>query len=167
MSKFGVLYADPPWEYRHKVTGRGGRGAARHHYQTLSLQEIKDFELPPLKDDCFLWLWVTNPVMAEGWHTEICKAWGFKPQTILTWVKRGIGMGYTLRSATEHCVVARRGKPKVLCRSVPTWFEAPRGKHSEKPEEARNIIQRVCNGPFVELFARRKINGWTCLGNEI
>ena len=23
---FNVVYADPPWEYRHKVTGRGGRG---------------------------------------------------------------------------------------------------------------------------------------------
>lgn len=164
---FGVIYADPPWEYRHKITGRNGRGAANHHYPTLSLDQIKNFDLPLLKKDLFLWLWATNPIMAEGWHTKVIEAWGFKPQTILTWVKRGIGMGYTLRSATEHLVVARRGKPKVNDRSIPTWFEAPRGRHSEKPEEARKIIERICSGPYVELFSRKKADGWICLGNEI
>lgn len=164
---FGVIYADPPWEYRHKVTGRNGRGAANHHYKTMTLDEIKNFQLPDLKKDCFLWLWVTNPVMAEGWHTEVIKAWDFKPQTVLTWIKRGIGMGYTLRSATEHCIVARRGKPVVKNRSIPTWFEAPRARHSEKPEGAREIIRRICDGPYAELFARKHVEGWSCFGDEI
>lgn len=167
MNEYSVVYADPPWEYRHKVTGRNGRGAANHHYSTLSLAEIKNFELPPISDNSFLWLWATNPIIAEGWHTEVIKAWGFKPQTILTWVKRGIGMGYTLRSATEHCIVSRRGKPKIKDRSIPTWFEAPRGRHSEKPEKARSIIEKICYGPYVELFARREADGWMCIGNEI
>lgn len=165
--KFKVLYADPPWEYRHKVTGRGGRGAASHHYSTLSLDAIKKFELPPLDENCFLWLWVTNPILVEGSHAEVMKAWGFKPQSMLTWVKSGIGMGYTLRSATEHCIVARRGKPAVRDRSIKTWFEAPRLRHSQKPEQARKIIERICDGPYVELFARKKTDGWTCFGNEI
>jgi N6-adenosine-specific RNA methylase IME4 len=164
---YKVLYADPPWEYRHKVTGRGGRGAASHHYETLTLEEIKNFKLPEMDKNCFLWLWVTNPVMAEGWHSEICKAWGFTPQSVLTWVKPGIGMGYTLRSASEHLVVARRGKPKVNNRSTPTWFTAKRLKHSEKPQEARDIIEKICDGPYVEIFARNTFLGWDCLGNEL
>ena len=166
MKKYSVIYADPPWEYRHKVTGRGGRGAASHHYKTMNLKQIMDLRLP-VADDAFLWLWVTNPVMAEGWHVEICKSWGFKPQSILTWVKPGIGMGYTLRSATEHCLVARRGHPKVNDRSVPTWFSAKRGRHSEKPEEARKIIEKICGGPYLELFARQKVDGWDSWGNEV
>lgn len=167
MISFKVIYADPPWQYRHKVTGAGGRGAASHHYDTLSLDEIKQFKLPPIAEDAFLWMWVTNPVMAEGWHTEIFKAWGFKPQSVLTWVKKGIGMGYTLRSATEHCIVGRRGHPVVKNRGVPTWFSAPRLKHSQKPEEARQIIEKICDGPFVEIFARRRVDGWTCEGNQL
>jgi N6-adenosine-specific RNA methylase IME4 len=164
---FKVLYADPPWEYRHKVTGWGGRGAASHHYPTLTLEQIKSFPLPSLDKDCFLWLWVTNPILAEGWGTEVCKAWGFKPQSLLTWVKPGIGMGYTLRSATEHILVARKGKPVVKNRGVKTYFEAKRLRHSEKPEEARQIIEKLCDGPYVELFARRHAEGWECHGNEL
>jgi len=39
--------------------------------------------------------------------------------------------------------------------------------HSRKPAEIQNRIERLCSGPFLELFARRQRPGWTCLGNEI
>jgi len=164
---FQCIVADPPWEYRHKVTGANGRGAASHHYSTMTLDQIVALKLPPIADNAFLWLWVTNPVMAEGWHRDIFEAWGFKPQSVLTWAKKGIGMGYTLRSATEHLIVGRRGKPKVRDRGVPTWFQAPRERHSQKPEVAQDIIERICDGPYLELFARRKRAGWASWGNEI
>jgi N6-adenosine-specific RNA methylase IME4 len=132
------------------------------------MDELKELPVSRCADkDCFMWMWITNPVLAEGWHKELLAAWGFKPQGILTWVKRGIGMGYTLRSASEHCIVARRGRPPVLNRSVKTWFEAPRGRHSEKPEAAYEIIERVCGGPRLELFARRQRPNWVCWGNEV
>lgn len=166
MKKYQVIYADPPWEYRHKVTGRGGRGAASHHYRTMTIEEISRMKIPSDRD-CFLWMWVTNPILSEGSHLPILKAWGFKPQTILTWVKAGIGMGYTLRSATEHIVVARRGKPKVHDRSIPTHFSAKRLRHSEKPEEARKIIERVCRGEMLELFARKETQGWDVFGDQV
>lgn len=165
--KYAVIYADPPWKYRHRSTGPNGRGAAEHHYQTLTMQQIMDFPLPSITDDAFLWMWATNPVMAEGHHAEIFEAWGFQPQGILTWVKDGIGMGYTLRSATEHIIVGRRGHPKVNNHSISTWFKAARLPHSQKPEEARRIIEKMCDGPYVELFARRRIDGWDCLGDQL
>lgn len=164
--KYKVIYADPPWEYRHKVTGRGGRGAASHHYPTMTIGDLKKMQLPA-DNNCFLWMWVTNPILIEGTATELCKAWGFKPQSLLTWVKPGIGMGYTLRSATEHILVARKGKPKVNNRSIPTHFSAKRLRHSEKPEEARVIIEKICDGPFLELFARKVVKGWDVFGNEV
>ena len=164
---FRCVVVDPPWEYRHKITGENGRGAAAHNYPTLTVAQIVNFKLPPISDDAFLWLWVTNPVMAEGHHAQIIKAWGFKAQSVLTWVKRGIGMGYTLRSASEHCIVARRGHPKVKNRGVPTWFESPRMRHSQKPEKAQDIIETICDGPYLEVFARRRRDGWTTIGNEL
>ena len=167
LAPFRVLYADPPWKYRHRSTGPNSRGGAAAQYPTLSMREIEEFTLPDLADDAFLFLWVTNPVLAEGHHSLICEAWGFQPQGILTWIKDGIGMGYTLRSASEHLVVARKGHPKVKNHGIPSWFKAPRLRHSEKPEEARSIIQKLADGPYVELFARRASPGWTCLGNEM
>jgi N6-adenosine-specific RNA methylase IME4 len=76
-------------------------------------------------------------------------------------------MGYTLRSATEHLIVARRGHPKVNDRSVSTWFEAKRMRHSQKPEEARNIIEKICFGDRIELFARQQTEGWDVWGNDV
>ena len=121
----------------------------------------------PASKNSFLWMWVTNPIIVEGSATELCKAWGFKPQTLLTWVKPGIGMGYTLRSATEHILIARKGKPAVRNRSIPTWFNAKRLRHSEKPEEARIILQKICDGPYLEIFARKETDGWDVFGNQV
>lgn len=167
MNKYRVIYADPPWEYRHKVTGRGGRGAASHHYNTLTMEQLAKFPVPETEKDAILAMWVTNPILAEGSPSALVRAWGFKsPQSILTWVKPGIGMGYTLRSATEHILFARKGHPPVKDHSIKTWFEAKRLRHSEKPEEARRIIERLFDGPYVEMFARKLTPGWTCLGND-
>lgn len=165
---YKVLYADPPWFYRHRVTGRNGRGAAEHHYKTMKVEEIKAFPLPPLDKNCYLFLWCTNPLMAEGTHAEICRAWGFKPQSILTWRKPvGFGMGYTLRSATEHILVGRKGKPQPKNRSTKTWFDHKALGHSVKPEKARFIIESLAEGPYVELFARRPFDGWDCFGDVL
>ncbi len=36
MKKYNILYLDPPWKYRQKNL----HGAAEHHYNTLSVEEI-------------------------------------------------------------------------------------------------------------------------------
>ena len=46
-------------------------------------------------------------------------------------------------------------------------FFAPRGEHSEKPEEMRNMIEVVSHAPYIELFARRKVDRWDSWGNEV
>jgi N6-adenosine-specific RNA methylase IME4 len=44
---------------------------------------------------------------------------------------------------------------------------APVGAHSEKPDEAYNRIRRLYPGPFLELFGRKRRDGWTVWGNEV
>jgi N6-adenosine-specific RNA methylase IME4 len=39
--------------------------------------------------------------------------------------------------------------------------------HSEKPPEFRALVEQLYDGPYVELFARRQIKGWTTYGNQI
>lgn len=41
-------------------------------------------------------------------------------------------------------------------------------KHSQKPSEIRDRIVELCGDlPRIELFAREKVDGWDCIGNEI
>lgn len=77
------------------------------------------------------------------------------------------GMGHYTRGAHETCLIGRRGKAKVLDRSVRSVFFAPVGAHSEKPEEFYRIVEKLSPGPYLELFARRRRPGWTCVGDEL
>lgn len=45
-----------------------------------------------------------------------------------------------------------------------TWWEWPRGRHSEKPPAFLDIVESVSPGPYVELFARAPRLGWDSWG---
>jgi N6-adenosine-specific RNA methylase IME4 len=48
-----------------------------------------------------------------------------------------------------------------------TWWNWKRGKHSVKPDAFQEMIETVSPGPYLELFARRKRDGWEAWGNEV
>ena len=48
-----------------------------------------------------------------------------------------------------------------------TWWNWKRGKHSVKPDAFQAMIETVSPGPYLELFARRKRDGWEAWGNEV
>ena len=50
---------------------------------------------------------------------------------------------------------------------VDSVVEAPRSRHSVKPEEAYSRIERVSPGPRLEMFARAERPGWDVWGNEV
>jgi N6-adenosine-specific RNA methylase IME4 len=39
-------------------------------------------------------------------------------------------------------------------------------EHSRKPDEQYDIIRQCSPGPFLELFARKRREGWTSWGNQ-
>lgn len=77
------------------------------------------------------------------------------------------GMGHYTRQGHEVCLIARRGKAKVRHRSQRSVFFAPIGAHSEKPEAFYKIVEKLAEGPYLELFARKVRPGWTQVGDEI
>ena len=168
--KYNVIYADPPWE--EKGGGKIKRGADRHY----PLMKTKDILELPVKDivaieGAHLYQWATNNHLKDAF--EVIEAWGFEYVTMITWMKDKLGLGQYFRGKTEHCLFATT-KKKLPYNTIEgkraqgvTGFIAPRGRHSEKPEEMRQMIEKVSTGEKIELFARKHVDGWDCWGNEV
>jgi N6-adenosine-specific RNA methylase IME4 len=176
---FSTVVADPPWRYNAKtqILRSGGRGAqAEHHYPTMTNAEIAALPVSSwVADAAHLYLWVTNPrLIAERNGKRDCtpfdivEAWGFTPMTILTWVKPGRnGTGWYFRGQTEHVIFATRGGLGIpAAKREPNVIFAPRGRHSAKPCEFFDLVERVSPPPFLEMFARTSRLGWQAWGNE-
>lgn len=180
-----------------KTANGRARGAKGVYKNVMTLKEIEGFlETSPtgnphsrqrisdgIADDAILWLWTTNSMLIDGSAPGVCERWGFEPKQLVTWVKGRlsnadplvpklvlrVGMGRYTRGATEHMILATKGRATrlVKSRSVPNVFVAPPGEHSAKPEESYRLIECVSPGPYLELFARRQRPGWTCIGDEL
>ena len=171
--RFNVIYADPPWEFK-VYSGKGKERSAERYYDTSSLEAIKALPVGALAaDDCALFLWGVWPELPGA--LEVIKAWGFTYKTAgFVWVKQNraneglfTGMGYWTRANTEPCLFATKGAPSRMAMDVHQVVMVPVAEHSRKPGEVRNGIERLLNGPYLELFGRRPVPGWTVLGNDI
>lgn len=142
----------------------------------MTTDEIKALPISQIADDkCALLLWVTFPALQRAF--EVIEAWGFEYRTVaFTWVKFNknnmgffIGLGYWTRSNAEICLLATKGKIKRINQDVPQIIATARQKHSTKPNSiVRERITRLFGDlPRIELFAREKVEGWDCWGNEV
>lgn len=149
------------------------------HYTVQDTNWIKSLPVGDLAaDNCVLFLWAVWPMMPEA--LETIKAWGFTYKTLgFDWVKvyrngsPRMSLGYWTRANTEPCLLATRGKPKRMDKGVSQVIVSGTGEHSEKPEEMYDRIERLVEGPYLELFHRPR-NGlfpprenWRFLGNEV
>ena len=160
-SVFRTILADPPWDI-----GQKGRYGASTHYLVMSLERIKRLPVAQLAEaNAHLYLWVINRGIREG--IDVMEAWGFTYRSPLTWIKPRMGLGAYLRNQTEHLLLGTRGQAPVKFRGQGTWLYAPVQEHSHKPEEQYAIIQRLSDGPYLELFARRRQPGWFVWGNQV
>lgn len=175
--KYTVIYCDPAWQFSNKKTGGSMSSSAQDQYRVTSLDDMKALPVENLaSDDCALIMWWVGSMPQEA--IDLCKAWGFKLQNMngLVWGKLTVklklffGMGFTTRAGTESCIIAYRGKQSniVKSRSERAFFQAPVGKHSENPQEARDKIKRIYgeDAPMIELFARKQVKGWDCWGDQ-
>jgi N6-adenosine-specific RNA methylase IME4 len=160
---FRVIVADPPWEYGGDSDESTRQGLAP--YPSMTLAEIAALPVESLAhEDSILWLWTTNAHM-ESAH-GIARAWGFEPRTILTWAKDRMGTGDWLRGQTEHCLMCVRGHPTVMLTNQTTLLHGPMREHSRKPDEFFTLVESLCPGSKVELFAREARPGWAAWGAE-
>ena len=160
---FRVIVADPPWKYGARAEDPSHR--ARNPYPDMSVEQIKALPVGELAHkDCILWLWTTNAFLRQAF--ECLDAWGFENKTVLTWVKDRMGLGDWLRGQTEHCLMAVRGRPVVTLKNQTTALVAPLRQHSRKPDEFYALVESLCPGNRLEMFAREPREGWHSWGAE-
>lgn len=158
---WGVIVADPPWHYDRRAEDNTHRAALP--YPSMTLEEIRDLEIPKSTDDAILWLWTTNAHIEHAFG--IARKWGFEPRTILTWVKDRMGTGDWLRGQTEHCLLCVKGHPAVTLTNQTTVIHGPLRAHSQKPDEFFQLVEALCpDKRRIELFAREAREGWAAWG---
>ena len=175
---FRIVVADPAWLFCDRLPGRS-RGAEKQ-YRCMSTGNIMRFPLPPIADSALLLLWRVAAMPQEA--IDVVRAWAFVPKAEIVWeklTKRGkpwFGMGRYVRASHETCIVATRGRFKVSSRSVRSRFAAMvptdehgRYIHSAKPEAFFELIDDLVGdqGPRLELFARKRRDGWTQIGDQL
>lgn len=158
--EYHVVVIDPPWSYSKRPADVSRRGRAP--YPQMSLEEITANK-PPCADNCIVWLWTTNAFMHDAFH--VLEVWGLESKTILTWVRKKFGVGDWLRGQTEHCIMAIKGRPVVTLTNESTviYGEAPEHR---KPEEFYKLVEALCPGTKVEMYARTERTGWNCYRSE-
>jgi N6-adenosine-specific RNA methylase IME4 len=175
MERFGTILADPPWQFANRT----GKMAPEHRrlarYSTMTHAEIMALPIGQVAlPQSHLYLWVPNALILEG--MEVMKAWGYRYKTNLVWYKvrkdggpDGRGVGFYFRNVTELVLFGTRGGLRTLApgRRQVNLLASQKREHSRKPEELYEIIEKCSPGPFLELFARHRRQGWSQWGDEV
>lgn len=173
--KYKTIYADPPWQFQNRT----GKVAPEHkrltRYNTMTLDEIKQLPVSDIVDEKgHLYLWVPNALLPEG--LDVMKAWGFEYKTNIIWEKirkdgqpDGRGVGFYFRNVTEMLLFGIKGdRNRTLspARSQVNLVRSMKREHSRKPDEVFPIIEACSPGPYLEMFARGKREGWVLWGDQ-
>jgi N6-adenosine-specific RNA methylase IME4 len=167
---YSVVYADPPWDYGHKVST--AIGAPHNEYALMALDDIKAMDIRSLAaKNSICWLWVPNCLINRG--IEVLNAWGFEFVTSLVWIKnKGAPSKGAVLPRHETILIGKRGAglgKKEDENIESTAFCEPVGQHSCKPEIFAQMIETLYpETAKIELFARvpREGHGWTVWGNQ-
>jgi N6-adenosine-specific RNA methylase IME4 len=176
--KYDVILLDPPWSYHGQ---QAKWGAAAKFYPTMTDNELLMLDVAMLaKKTSVVFCWATSPRL--DFAVNLLSHWGFAFRGVpFVWVKstkdgRPIGargVRPSIVKPTTEFVLAgsmtSKGRPmQVLDESVPQVVLAPVAEHSRKPDEVQARIERLYpSASKIELFARRKREGWASWGNEV
>ena len=176
MGKFKVVVVDPPWSIplgprlRKPKPGRRGGYSTETPYSVMSLDDICKLPIPEvLADDSTLFCWTVNSHLRDCF--TVLDNWGVRYFATMTWVKNwGPQFPGGPMYNSEWIVVGKKGTSRF--RDTRRFFLAnkwdkmePR-THSQKPHQFYDLLNRVTEGPRLDVFGRRRIPGFTSWGDQ-
>ena len=166
---YGVIYADPEWQFEPWSRETGMDRSAANHYPTSETETIAARDVAKIAaDHCALFLWATAPMLPQA--LDVMKGWGFAYKSHCVWMKSQLGTGYWYRNAHELLLLGTRGRVPAPAPGAqwPSVVHAPARAHSAKPERFLEMIEEYFpNLPKIELNRRGPARpGWDAWGNE-
>lgn len=173
--QFSTVLADPPWRFINRTGKMAPEHKRLNRYETMTVEQICSLPVADVaRERAHLYLWVPNALMPDG--LKVMEAWGFTYKSNLIWHKirkdggpDGRGVGFYFRNVTEMILFGVRGKNiRTLKpgRSQVNFLATRKQEHSRKPDEQYAIIESCSEGPYLELFARGRRDGWTSWGAQ-
>lgn len=161
---YDVIVVDPPWPMK-KIERDERPNQVEFDYPTMTEVEMAALPLPAA-EDCHVWVWTTHKYLPAA--LRLLTSWGLKYVCTFVWHKPGGPQPFELPQYNcEFALYARRGAPSfTTTKALPVCFDAPRGKHSEKPAEFYDMVSRVTAGRRLDMFNRRAIPGFDGWGHE-
>ncbi len=173
--KYSTVLVDPPWRFQNRTGKVAPEHRRLHRYETMTTDEIAALPVARyMREKSHLYLWCPNALLPDA--LQIMQAWGFTYKTNLVWLKvrkdggpDGRGVGFYFRNVTELLLFGVKGRMRTLDpgrRQVNLFTERKR-EHSRKPVCSYEIIEQCSPGPYLELFARERMQGWTQWGDQV
>ena len=161
---YDVIVIDPPWPMQ-RIERDIHPTEVGFDYPTMTEDELVELDIPTA-DNCHVWLWTTQKFITMAFR--LLEVWGLKYVCTFVWHKPGGFQSFGLPQFNcEFALYARKGAPEfVSTKAFSTCFNAPRGAHSEKPEEFYEIVRNATAGRRLDMFSRRVIDGFDTWGKE-
>jgi N6-adenosine-specific RNA methylase IME4 len=161
---FDVIVTDPPWPME-KIERDVAPNQVVFEYPTMTIEEIKNIKYNTAPD-CHLWLWTTHKFLPIAF--DILKEWNAKYVCTFVWHKSGGFQPFNLPQYNcEFALYARIGIPQFIdLKNLKVCFDAPRGRHSAKPEIFYEMVKRITAGRRLDDFSREKHDGFEPQGKE-
>lgn len=175
-TEYDIIVTDPPWSY---YGCPNKMGAAGKEYATMTDDDVINYRYPLAKNG-ILFMWATCPRLDLAMRCLQSHGLFFRGVAFV-WVKTnkdGVPIGAqgvrpSITKPLTELVIAgsykAKGRPMPLSsESIRQTILAPRGRHSQKPEEMQDRIEMMYpDASKAEFFARRRRPLWDCFGDEL
>ena len=167
--RYGTIVIDPPWPMV-KIEREVAPNQVEFDYPTMTEDELRGFVSTVdmiAAENCHIFMWTTQKFLPMAF--SLLGWWHAKYVLTMVWHKPGGFQPFGLPQYNcEFVLYGRIGTPEFIdTKAFNCCFAGARREHSRKPDEFYDLIQRVTDGPRVDIFSRERRPGFAQFGNEL